>query len=51
MAILEIKKYPEKILKQKAAYVENIDSDIQLLIDNMLETMYASRVLGLQQIR
>jgi len=47
MAILEIKKYPEKILKQKAAYVENIDSDIQLLIDNMLETMYASKGVGL----
>ncbi len=47
MALLEIKKYPEKILKQMSSYVENIDGDIQLLIDNMLETMYASRGVGL----
>ncbi|MDI6890999.1 MAG: peptide deformylase [Thermodesulfovibrionales bacterium] len=47
MALLEIKKYPEKILKEKAAYVESIDSDIQRLIDDMVETMYAARGVGL----
>jgi len=47
MALLEIKKYPEKILKQKTTPIENIDSDIQHLIENMLETMHAARGLGL----
>jgi peptide deformylase len=47
MALLEIKKYPEKILKKKAAYIENIDDAIQRLIDDMVETMYAARGVGL----
>ncbi len=47
MALLEIKKYPEKILKQKAAYIETIDDDIQRLIDDMIETMNAARGVGL----
>ncbi len=47
MALLEIKKYPENILKQKTTPVENIDSDIQHLIENMLDTMHAARGLGL----
>ncbi len=47
MAILEIKKYPEKVLKQRAAAVENIDGNIQRLIDDMLETMYAAPGIGL----
>lgn len=47
MAILEIKKFPEKILKQKTSDIENIDTDIQKLIDNMIETMHSARGLGL----
>jgi peptide deformylase len=47
MALLEIKKYPEKILKQKAASVESIDSRTQHLIEDMIETMYAARGVGL----
>jgi peptide deformylase len=47
MALLEIKKYPEKILKQKAAPIETIDGDIHSLIDDMIETMYAARGIGL----
>lgn len=47
MALLEIIKYPEKILKQKTTPIENIDSDIQHLIENMLDTMQAARGLGL----
>jgi peptide deformylase len=47
MASLEIKKYPENILKQKALSIESIDGDIQRLIDDMIETMYAARGLGL----
>jgi peptide deformylase len=47
MALLEIKKYPEKILKQKTAPVGAIDSDLNRLIDDMIETMYAARGIGL----
>ena len=47
MALLEIRKYPEKILKQKTVPVETIDSYIHHLIDDMIETMYAARGIGL----
>jgi len=47
MAILEIRKYPEKVLKQKALPVTSFDQDLQALIDNMIETMYAAPGVGL----
>jgi len=47
MAILEIKKYPEKVLKQKALPVTTFDQELQALIDNMIETMYAAPGVGL----
>jgi peptide deformylase len=47
MAILEIKKYPEKVLKQKALPVTCFDQALQELIANMLETMYAAPGVGL----
>lgn len=47
MAILEIKKFPDEILKQKASPVNNINGALQGLIDNMIETMYAAPGIGL----
>ncbi len=47
MAILKIKRYPDKILKIKAEPVRIIDGSIQNLIDNMIETMYAAPGVGL----
>jgi len=47
MAKLEIKKYPEKVLKQKAKPVTLFDEDLQVLIDSMIETMYAAPGVGL----
>lgn len=47
MAVLEIKKYPDEVLKKKAFTVEDIDSDLQRLIDDMIETMYAAPGIGL----
>jgi peptide deformylase len=47
MAIRGIRKYPEKILKQKASPVEVIDKELQTLIDDMVETMYAAPGVGL----
>jgi peptide deformylase len=47
MAVLEIRKYPEKILKQKTAPVQNIDGVTQRLIDDMIDTMHAAHGIGL----
>jgi len=47
MALLEIKKYPEKILKERSVPIETLNDDIQRLIDDMVETMYAARGVGL----
>ena len=41
MAILHILKYPNKILKTVSCKVMQIDENINLLIKNMRETMYA----------
>lgn len=47
MALLEIKRYPDKVLKEKATLVDNIDGTLQRLIDDMSETMYAFKGIGL----
>jgi len=47
MALLEIKTYPEKVLKQKASPVVDIDGKLQRLIDDIVETMYAAPGIGL----
>lgn len=47
MAILEIKRFPEKVLKEKSVPVVDIDRDVQQLIDDMIETMYAAPGVGL----
>jgi peptide deformylase len=47
MAVLEIKKYPDEVLKRKAVPVEGVDDALQRLIDDMIETMYAAPGVGL----
>jgi peptide deformylase len=50
MSVLDIKKYPEEVLKKKALAVNKVDKndrDLQLLIDNMIETMYTAAGIGL----
>lgn len=47
MALLEIKKYPERVLRERAAQVESIDGEVQRLIDDMIETMHAAPGIGL----
>ncbi len=41
MAVLNIRVLPDPVLRQKAKRVRTIDSSIQKLIDDMLETMHA----------
>ncbi|MCS7203096.1 MAG: peptide deformylase [Thermodesulfovibrio sp.] len=47
MAVLEIRKYPDEILKKVAEPVTKINGELQKLIDDMIETMYASNGVGL----
>ncbi|KPK00997.1 MAG: peptide deformylase [Nitrospira bacterium SG8_35_4] len=47
MAVLEIKKYPEKILREKTQTVSEFNQELQKLIDDMIETMYAAPGVGL----
>ncbi len=47
MAVLEIMKYPNPVLKTKAVPVKEVDSELQSLINDMAETMYASSAIGL----
>ena len=47
MAIREIRKYPDEILRKKTKPVEDFGDDLQQLIDDMIETMYAAPGVGL----
>jgi len=47
MAVLDIKKYPAPVLKKKAAAVSVFDEELQKLIEDMVETMYAAPGVGL----
>lgn len=47
MAILAITTYPDPVLLQKAAPVENIDDSIRQLLADMAETMYVAPGVGL----
>lgn len=47
MSVLEILKYPDPLLKKKALPVGTIDEGIEDLINNMVETMYAAKGIGL----
>jgi peptide deformylase len=47
MALLEIKKYPDKILKHKTSELTDIDAQTQNIVDDMIETMYRASGIGL----
>jgi peptide deformylase len=47
MAIREIKKFPDPVLRNKTASVGAIDDDLCRLIDDMVETMHAAPGVGL----
>ena len=51
MAIRKILTEPNKILREKSLRVENVDQDIQKLMDDMLETLYAAPGIGLAAIQ
>ena len=51
MAIQKILTEPNKILRQLSSRVENVDEDIQKLMDDLLETLYAAPGIGLAAIQ
>ena len=51
MALRKILTEPNKILREKSLPVEKVDEEIQKLMDDMLETMYAAPGIGLAAIQ
>jgi peptide deformylase len=51
MTIRKILTEPNKILREKSLRVENVDKNIQQLMDDMLETLYAAPGIGLAAIQ
>ena len=47
MAVLPIKKLPDQVLREPAREITEINGELQRLIDDMAETMYAAPGLGL----
>ena len=51
MAILDVITWPNKMLKQVSKPVSKVDSDLQKIMDDMLETMYSYQGIGLAAIQ
>jgi len=51
MALREILTVPNPVLKQVSTPVAAVDDDLRLLMDDMLETMYAAPGIGLAAIQ
>ena len=49
--MLDILHYPDPRLYNKAIAVERVDERVRMLIDNMLETMYAAPGIGLAAVQ
>ncbi|MGR8929572.1 MAG: peptide deformylase [Gammaproteobacteria bacterium] len=47
MSILTILEFPDKRLRTVAEEVDKVDDSIRALVDDMLETMYAAKGIGL----
>jgi peptide deformylase len=47
MAVLEITEFPEKVLKEVGAPVEEFGAELERLASDMFETMYAEEGVGL----
>jgi peptide deformylase len=51
MAKLDILTFPDSRLRNKALPVPRVDAEVQRLVDDMLETMYAAPGIGLAAIQ
>ena len=51
MAILEILQYPDERLREAARPLTQVDEDVRRQLDDMLETMYDARGIGLASVQ
>ncbi len=51
MALLDILVYPDTRLRRQAEPVAHVDADVQKLVDDMAETMYAAPGIGLAAVQ
>ena len=51
MSLLNILHYPDERLHKVAAPVSQVDDSVRALVDDMVETMYAARGIGLAAIQ
>ena len=51
MAVIEILHHPDPGLRQVAAPVDAVDGTVRDLVDNLLETMYSARGIGLAAVQ
>ena len=51
MAIRDIVKLPDPILRKNSAPIETVDADVRALLDDMLETMYEAPGIGLAAVQ
>ena len=51
MTIKTILTEPDKLLRQVSSSVEKVDKELQVLMDDMIETMYAASGIGLAAIQ
>jgi len=51
MALLTVHTFPDPVLKQKALPVDEFDEKLSELAENMLETMYEERGIGLAAVQ
>jgi len=51
MSVKKIVTIPDPILKKKSLPIENVDSSVKKLMDDMLETMYAAPGIGLAAVQ
>ncbi len=47
MAVLQVTRSPDPLLRRRTRWVKRIDASIQKIIDDMIETMHAERGVGL----
>jgi peptide deformylase len=51
MAILEIRNFPDPILRQVSKEVDYVSDEIRKLMDDMMETMYSNNGVGLAAVQ
>ncbi len=51
MSVLQVLHIPDEWLRKVAKPVEEVNAEIQRIVDDMFETMYAEKVLAWRQPR